>query len=76
MLQPESIVLTGGVACNREFRQVFTDFFGARRIPVLFPRPSLTTDNAAMIAAAAYPKFLLKDFADPEFSAEASLALA
>jgi len=28
-----------------------------------------------MIAAAAYPKFLMKDFAAPEFSAEPSLAL-
>jgi phenolic acid decarboxylase len=29
-----------------------------------------------MIAAAAYPKFLLKDFAEAEFSAEAGLKLA
>jgi hypothetical protein len=28
-----------------------------------------------MIAAAAYPKFLAGDFANPEFSAEASLVL-
>jgi hypothetical protein len=28
-----------------------------------------------MIAAAAYPKFLAEDFAQPEFSAEASLRL-
>jgi hypothetical protein len=28
-----------------------------------------------MIAAAAYPKYLAEDFATPEFSAEASLAL-
>jgi hypothetical protein len=28
-----------------------------------------------MIAAAAYPKFLARDFADMELSAEASLAL-
>jgi hypothetical protein len=28
-----------------------------------------------MIAAAAYPKFVAGDFADAEFSAEASLAL-
>jgi len=28
-----------------------------------------------MIAAAAYPKFVAKDFADAEFSAEASMPL-
>jgi N6-L-threonylcarbamoyladenine synthase len=42
---------------------------------VFFPSRRLSTDNAAMIAAAAYPKFLSDDFAEAEFSAEASLAL-
>jgi N6-L-threonylcarbamoyladenine synthase len=42
---------------------------------VYFPSRPLSTDNAAMIAAAAYPKFLAKDWAPPDFSAEASLAL-
>ncbi len=40
-----------------------------------FPSRALSTDNAAMIAAAAYPKFLAKNFAAMDFSAEASLAL-
>jgi N6-L-threonylcarbamoyladenine synthase len=44
-------------------------------LPVYFPSRPLSTDNAAMIAAAAYPKFLLKDFAAMDFSAESGLAL-
>jgi N6-L-threonylcarbamoyladenine synthase len=44
-------------------------------LPVYFPSLRLATDNAAMIAAAAYPKFLMKDFADLHFSADASLIL-
>jgi N6-L-threonylcarbamoyladenine synthase len=44
-------------------------------LPVYFPSRPLSTDNAAMIAAAAYPKFLAKDFAAMDFSAEAGLIL-
>jgi N6-L-threonylcarbamoyladenine synthase len=44
-------------------------------LPVYFPSRPLSTDNAAMIAAAAYPKFLTKDFASLDFSAEAGLRL-
>jgi hypothetical protein len=44
-------------------------------LPVYFPSRKLSTDNAAMIAAAAYPKLLARNFADAEFSAEASLPL-
>jgi N6-L-threonylcarbamoyladenine synthase len=42
---------------------------------VFFPSRPLSTDNAAMIAAAAYPKWLARDFAPMDFSAEASLPL-
>jgi N6-L-threonylcarbamoyladenine synthase len=44
-------------------------------LPVFFPSRKLSTDNAAMIAAAAYPKFIASDFASAEFSAEAALPL-
>jgi N6-L-threonylcarbamoyladenine synthase len=44
-------------------------------IPVLFPSRKLSTDNAAMIAAAAYPRFLAGDFADPELSSDPALRL-
>jgi N6-L-threonylcarbamoyladenine synthase len=44
-------------------------------VHVLFPTLKLSTDNAAMIAAAAWPKFVAKEFAPLELSAEPSLAL-
>lgn len=55
-LAPRSITITGGVACNRLLRSEFARFFGERGVPVYYPRPIYTTDNAAMIAAAGYPK--------------------
>jgi N6-L-threonylcarbamoyladenine synthase len=46
------------------------------RLPVFFPSPKLATDNAAMIAAAAFPKFERKQFAGLDLRAQASLVLA
>ncbi len=70
-----TLFVTGGVAANSELRKTFEREGAQEGVPVFFPSRSLSTDNAAMIAAAAYPKFLLKDFAAMDFSAEASLVL-
>src|SRR5260370_4814108 len=70
-----TLFITGGVAANSELRARFEQQAGQEGLRVYFPSRPLSTDNAAMIAAAAYPKFLAGDFADPEFSAEASLPL-
>ena len=70
-----TLFVTGGVAANSELRATFEKEAATEGLPVYFPSRKLSTDNAAMIAAAAYPKFLIGDFAAPEFSAEASLAL-
>jgi N6-L-threonylcarbamoyladenine synthase len=70
-----SIVVSGGVAANRELRQRFMAEGKKRGLPVAFPSLALSTDNAAMIAAAAWPKFLKSDFATGMLSAEPSLAL-
>ena len=70
-----TLFVTGGVAANQELRQTFEREGAKEGLPVYFPSRPLSTDNAAMIAAAAYPKFLLKDFAAMDFSAEASLPL-
>jgi N6-L-threonylcarbamoyladenine synthase len=56
-------------------RQKFEREGSQEGLPVSFPSRKLSTDNAAMIAAAAFPKYLAGDFAPPEFSAEASLSL-
>jgi N6-L-threonylcarbamoyladenine synthase len=70
-----TLFVTGGVAANSELRKTFEREGAREGVPVYFPSRALSTDNAAMIAAAAYPKFLAKDFAAMDFSAEASLAL-
>jgi len=70
-----TLFVTGGVAANAELRQTFEREAAKDGLPVYFPSRPLSTDNAAMIAAAAYPKFLAKDFAPMDFSAEAGLVL-
>jgi N6-L-threonylcarbamoyladenine synthase len=70
-----TLLVTGGVAANSELRQVFEAEAAQRGLPVYFPSRKLSTDNAAMIAAAAYPRFLAQEFADPELSADAALRL-
>jgi N6-L-threonylcarbamoyladenine synthase len=70
-----TLFVSGGVAANRELRQTFEREAGLRGLPVSFPSRALSTDNAAMIAAAAFPKFLRHDFVSMDFSAEAGMAL-
>ena len=70
-----TLFVTGGVAANNELRKTFERRGAQEGLPVYFPSRPLSTDNAAMIAAAAYPKFLAEDFAAMDFSAEASLLL-
>jgi N6-L-threonylcarbamoyladenine synthase len=70
-----TLLVTGGVAANSELRSRFEQRSAAEGLSVYFPSRPLSTDNAAMIAAAAYPKWLAREFAAPEFSADASLQL-
>ena len=44
--------------------------------PVHFPSSGLSTDNAAMIAAAAFPKLLRRQFSPLDINAHANLPLA
>jgi N6-L-threonylcarbamoyladenine synthase len=69
------LFVTGGVAANNQLRNTFEQEAAKEGLPVYFPSRPLSTDNAAMIAAAAYPKFLAGDFAAMDFSAEAGLML-
>lgn len=70
-----TLYVTGGVAANSELRRVFEQRSAQEGIAVAFPSRKMSTDNAAMIAAAAYPRFLSGEFANEEFSAEAGLVL-
>jgi N6-L-threonylcarbamoyladenine synthase len=69
------ILVTGGVAANRELRERFEAEAVRRGIAVSFPALALSTDNAAMIAAAAWPRFAAGHLAPPDLSADPSLAL-
>ena len=69
-----AMIVSGGVACNSGLRAAAK----ASRLPypVCFPTPGLSTDNAAMIAAAAFPKFERGEFASFDLKAQPNLALA
>jgi N6-L-threonylcarbamoyladenine synthase len=70
-----AVVVSGGVACNARLRERFRQLPRAQALPAFFPSPALSTDNAAMIAAAAFPKFLRRDFAGFDLRADAALPL-
>jgi N6-L-threonylcarbamoyladenine synthase len=72
LIGAESILVAGGVACNSGLRKQAQQSGFA----YFFPTLQLSTDNAAMIAGAAYPKFLRQDFAGFDLKAQASLMLA
>ncbi len=71
----QTLFVSGGVAANQELRNAFEHEAGMQGLPVFFPARALSTDNAAMIAAAAFPKFLRQEFVGMDFSAEAGMAL-
>ncbi|MDR3748577.1 MAG: tRNA (adenosine(37)-N6)-threonylcarbamoyltransferase complex transferase subunit TsaD [Acidobacteriota bacterium] len=70
-----TLLVTGGVAANSELRQTFESRAAEEGLDVYFPSRKLSTDNAAMIAAAAYPRFLAGEFAGAELSSEPGLKL-
>jgi N6-L-threonylcarbamoyladenine synthase len=57
------LLISGGVAANSELRRRITAEAARRNLPIAFPTVALSTDNAAMIAAAAFPKLLTRNFA-------------
>ena len=71
-----SILVSGGVAANSQLRAEFEQRAQAAGIDVFFPSRALSTDNAAMIAAAAYPRLRSGIVADVRLNADPSLALA
>jgi len=71
-----TVLVSGGVAANSELRDRFASQARAVGVDVFFPSRALSTDNAAMIAAAAYPHLLAGDLASPDLNAEPNLRLA
>jgi N6-L-threonylcarbamoyladenine synthase len=74
-LGARSLIVSGGVAANTELRSRFQAEADRRGLPIAFPSLALSTDNAAMIAAAAWPKLLAHDFASEDLGATPQLRL-
>jgi N6-L-threonylcarbamoyladenine synthase len=73
-IEARCIIVSGGVACNSGLRAAALQ--ARLPCPVHFPTPALSTDNAAMIAAAAFPRLERGQFADFSLAAQANLSLA
>ena len=69
------IVVSGGVAANRALRKRFAEVGAERGLSVAFPGMAMSTDNAAMIAAAAWPKLRQGEFAGTDLNATPQLRL-
>ncbi|MBA3334109.1 MAG: tRNA (adenosine(37)-N6)-threonylcarbamoyltransferase complex transferase subunit TsaD [Acidobacteria bacterium] len=52
--KPRTLIVAGGVACNKALREASESAAKKLNLPVYFPSKHLSTDNAAMIAAAGY----------------------
>jgi N6-L-threonylcarbamoyladenine synthase len=70
-----TVLVSGGVAANSELRSRFTLKAGPAGVKVYFPSRALSTDNAAMIAAAAYSHLIDGDMASCDLNAEPNLRL-
>ena len=69
------VLVSGGVAANRELRRRFAAEAADRGLRVAFPSVALSTDNAAMIAAAAWGKLQAGEFAADQMTASPQLRL-
>jgi len=70
----DTIALAGGVAANSALREALTAYGRQNGWQVFLPKPSYTTDNAAMIAITAYYKYLNKDFSSQDTVPEARVS--
>jgi N6-L-threonylcarbamoyladenine synthase len=70
-----SIGVAGGVSANSRLRADMQEHGRLREMPVFLPSLQLSTDNAAMIAAAGLRKFRAGHTADMALNADAALAL-
>ena len=71
-----TVLVSGGVAANSQLRTTFEERTRSAGIEVFFPSRALSTDNAAMIAAAAYSRLRAGSLADVTLNADPSLPLA
>lgn len=72
---PRTLIVAGGVACNGKLREVAREMAAKLNLPVYFPSPHLSTDNAAMIAAAGTVKLLAGERGALDMNADVTLRL-
>jgi N6-L-threonylcarbamoyladenine synthase len=73
---PRTLIIAGGVACNGKLREVAREMAAKLDLPVYFPSPHLSTDNAAMIAAAGLRRIERGELSPLDFNAQATLPIA
>jgi N6-L-threonylcarbamoyladenine synthase len=74
-ISAQSILVSGGVAANSELRAAFEKRAAPSGMEVFFPSRALSTDNAAMIAAAAYSRFRAGLLSDNSLNPDPALIL-
>lgn len=74
-LNPKTLIVAGGVACNQNLREAATGAASHLGVPVYFPTRHLSTDNAAMIAAAGHAHLLRGERSDLTLTADVTLRL-
>jgi N6-L-threonylcarbamoyladenine synthase len=72
---PKTLIVAGGVACNGALREASRQAAERLGVPVYFPSQHLSTDNAAMIAAAGTVKLQAGERAGFDLNADVTLRL-
>lgn len=75
ILSPKTLIVAGGVACNSALKAAAESAAQNLGIPVYFPSKELSTDNAAMIAAAGNAHLKNGDRSDLRLTADVTMRL-
>lgn len=74
-LTPKTLIVAGGVACNLALRNAAESAASRLGVPVYFPSRHLSTDNAAMIAAAGHAHLKRGERSGLDMTADVTLRL-
>ena len=74
-LKVNTVALAGGVSANSYIREKFLQLEATHNMKVYYPEPILCTDNAAMIASAAYFDYKAGNIADLTLNAIPNLKI-
>lgn len=69
------VIMAGGVSASKALRRQMQEMCDELNVELSVPPIKYCTDNAAMIACAAYPKFMKKEFVDLDLKAESQVDL-